>query len=31
VRYRDYYDRMALFEQLGLLEMFVRAARAAQD
>ena len=29
VRYRDYYDRMALFEQLGLLEMFMRAARAA--
>ena len=29
VRYRDYYDRMALFEQLGLLELFVRSARAA--
>jgi len=25
VRYRDYYDRWSLFEQLGLAELFVRS------
>jgi steroid delta-isomerase-like uncharacterized protein len=29
VRYRDYYDRLALFEQLGLLDLFMRSARTA--